>query len=649
MANIIAGLGAQLGLDTTEFRKGISEAKEAVGELKEGVMKLIEITAFVELTKQAFEFSNQIVETAKANDVAVASVLELSRALEENGGRADETGRIYSGFTQKIESAAQGNGKAQESFARLGVTMKDLANLSEQDLFEKTISGLAKMKDSAERNGLAFMTLGKGIKGVDIRGLAETLEEGRGKMDKFAESISMAHELSLKLDAAAKDFTLNFTASVIPALSKFYDMVHSDSQIMNVFYEALRITSETVVILGERIYNTFRAVGMELSHTYENFKLLITGQFEEAKVQNLKYEEEVKAMAKRIADFEDSVLNPKEEHSEKAKEQQNAAREIISSIQKQLDKISQISVAYKTAAQSANLLLASQLNANEATKEEKQLQDELMKVVDLRNKSLGEIAKQMEAAQKAPKDKVKELTDALEVQRKKIEETFDLYIVRTRDAVVATQELQNSFWYGWDEAFKQYQENATRSADVGRQAFASVMSSMDSALTTFVKTGKLSFSSLAQSIIQDLIAIQLKAQATQLFSGLGLSAGSLGSFFSGLSSGSSSGSNYSLTSGQNTGGLGLKASAVGGPLGSGEASIVGENGPELFVPKGAGTVIPNSGNLSGANLGSSVVNNYNIHAIDTQSFEQRLYQSSGAIWAANQYASKNTSTTRSRV
>ena len=244
MANIIAGLGAQLGLDTTEFRKGISEAKEAVGELKEGVMKLIEITAFVELTKQAFEFSNQIVETAKANDVAVASVLELSRALEENGGRADETGRIYSGFTQKIESAAQGNGKAQESFARLGVTMKDLANLSEQDLFEKTISGLAKMKDSAERNGLAFMTLGKGIKGVDIRGLAETLEEGRGKMDKFAESISMAHELSLKLDAAAKDFTLNFTASVIPALSKFYDMVHSDSQIMNVFYEALRITSD---------------------------------------------------------------------------------------------------------------------------------------------------------------------------------------------------------------------------------------------------------------------------------------------------------------------------------------------------------------------------------------------------------------------
>ena len=35
MANFIAGLGAQLGLDTTEFRKGISEAKNSLKDLKE--------------------------------------------------------------------------------------------------------------------------------------------------------------------------------------------------------------------------------------------------------------------------------------------------------------------------------------------------------------------------------------------------------------------------------------------------------------------------------------------------------------------------------------------------------------------------------------------------------------------------------------
>ena len=36
MANVIAGLAAQLSMDTTEFRKGISEAKNSLQELKAG-------------------------------------------------------------------------------------------------------------------------------------------------------------------------------------------------------------------------------------------------------------------------------------------------------------------------------------------------------------------------------------------------------------------------------------------------------------------------------------------------------------------------------------------------------------------------------------------------------------------------------------
>jgi hypothetical protein len=77
--------------------------------------------------------------------------------------------------------------------------------------------------------------------------------------------------------------------------------------------------------------------------------------------------------------------------------------------------------------------------------------------------------------------------------------------------------------------------------------------------------------------------------------------------------------------------------------------MVGENGPELFIPKTAGTVIPNNqlGTLGGTTNNS--VTNYNIQAIDTQSFEQRLFGSSQAIWAANQYATKNMPTNRART
>ena len=53
-----------------------------------------------------------IVKAAKANDVSTASVLELSKALEENGGDAENTAMIFSGFNQKVETAALGSAKA---------------------------------------------------------------------------------------------------------------------------------------------------------------------------------------------------------------------------------------------------------------------------------------------------------------------------------------------------------------------------------------------------------------------------------------------------------------------------------------------------------------------------------------------------------
>ena len=205
--------------------------------------------------------------------------------------------------------------------------------------------------------------------------------------------------------------------------------------------------------------------------------------------------------------------------------------------------------------------------------------------------------------------------------------------------------MRESFGFGWNQAFAQYKENALTAADYGRQSFQAVTNAMDNAIDNFVKKGKLNFKSLAQSIIQDLIAIQLKMQANQLFGGVGGGfLTGIGTFLKGFVGGGGGVTPSVSTSGSGN----IYQSAVGGPLETGQASIVGENGPELFIPKNSGTVIPNSGDLSGANIGHTTVNNYNIQAIDTKSFEDRIYGSANAIWAANTYATKNLATNRSR-
>lgn len=194
--------------------------------------------------------------------------------------------------------------------------------------------------------------------------------------------------------------------------------------------------------------------------------------------------------------------------------------------------------------------------------------------------------------------------------------------------IAQDQARAKSFSAGWEDAFRKFSEDAGNYGKVGGDMFNSVTGNMNAALDNFVRTGKLSFSSLAKSIIQDLIAIQLKSSAMSMFkSGISLFA----------------------TGGTDVGGYSSAAAefANGGSPSINEPAIVGERGPELFIPKTAGTIIPN-GRMASAMGGSQTVNNFTINAIDTKSFEERLYSSSNAVWAANQYANKSLAIGRGR-
>ena len=158
-----------------------------------------------------------------------------------------------------------------------------------------------------------------------------------------------------------------------------------------------------------------------------------------------------------------------------------------------------------------------------------------------------------------------------------------------------------TFADSWAKAFEDYSKNVNNAANRGRDAFNSVMGNMNNAIDNFVETGKFSFSDFARSVIQDLIKIELKAAASKLFSSMFSSAGGW------LSS--------------------LLGFANGGTPPLNKPSIVGEQGPELFVPRSAGTVVPGKDvNLGGGGSGQAIVNNTyvtnNISAVDAKSVAQ---------------------------
>lgn len=165
---------------------------------------------------------------------------------------------------------------------------------------------------------------------------------------------------------------------------------------------------------------------------------------------------------------------------------------------------------------------------------------------------------------------------------------------------------------GFIESFGKAVSELPNDFEIGQMAFQSMVGSMDSALQNFVKTGKLAFKDFARSIVQDLMFIYLKIATMKLLEAI------LGNF------------GFKMP--------GISTRATGGPVESSNAYLVGEKGPELFIPRSSGTIIPNNQLAASGGGSTSIV--YNINAIDTQSFEQRLMGSSNAIWAANMYAQK---------
>jgi len=157
---------------------------------------------------------------------------------------------------------------------------------------------------------------------------------------------------------------------------------------------------------------------------------------------------------------------------------------------------------------------------------------------------------------------------------------------------------------------------------------SSVFENMSDGLTQFVMKGQVDFSAFASSIIADIVRIQARAMAMKAASG-----------FMGLFGG---GGVDAISTDQWMSG----AFADGGDPPVGVPSLVGERGPELFVPKTAGTIIPNEKLASSfGNSQPSVVYNgpyiASMQAIDTQSGIQFLAKNKMTIWSMNQSANRS--------
>lgn len=205
--------------------------------------------------------------------------------------------------------------------------------------------------------------------------------------------------------------------------------------------------------------------------------------------------------------------------------------------------------------------------------------------------------------------------DEMLSQEEKLRRINALYAAAGREAEAFGKiqadalDKQNNAMRGMNDAIQEYLDNLKKHGNDTAQATTRILQSTEDALTQFFTTGKLNARSLIDTIIAEFMRLRVvKPLMASLFGDGGI----FGAAASNMGTGGATGIEFDTGS--------FPMLAGGGPASGGSPYIVGERGPELFIPNSSGTVIPNN-KMAGGTVFAPV---YNVN-IDSRSDAASVY------------------------
>lgn len=210
-------LYAKIALDSSEYDNGLDSAaakSESVGSKISGALSTASkiggaavaavgtvvaatSTALVNGVSSVAEYGDNIDKMSQKMGLSAEAYQEWD-AVMQHSGTSMETMKAS---MKTLANAAETNNKA---FKELGITEKDLASMSQQDLFEATIAGLQNVEDTTQRTYLAGKLLGRGA--TELGALLNTsAEDTQAMRDRVRELGGVMSEDAVKSAAAFQD------------------------------------------------------------------------------------------------------------------------------------------------------------------------------------------------------------------------------------------------------------------------------------------------------------------------------------------------------------------------------------------------------------------------------------------------------------
>lgn len=210
-------LVAKISLDTSEYESGLSGASSKFStfgsKVKKGLGTAMKVGAaavatigtatvaagavITKATGKVAEYGDNIDKMSQKMGISSTKYQEWQAVLKHSGTSMES---MKAGMKTLANAAEKNN----EAFGRLGITQEQIANMSQEELFEATIAGLQGVENTTERTYLAGQLLGRGA--TELGALLNTSAEDTQKMrDRVHELGGVMSEEAVKASAKYQD------------------------------------------------------------------------------------------------------------------------------------------------------------------------------------------------------------------------------------------------------------------------------------------------------------------------------------------------------------------------------------------------------------------------------------------------------------
>lgn len=516
--------------------KQVDSATSGVRNAMVGLGSAIAALGAITYVRSVINIADSMDELSKRTGIAVETLSSLSNTAALAGSSQEELGSALIKLNKSIAEAASGSKEQALAFQNLGISIKDAeGNIRPTtDVLGDIADAFSRVDDGAIKTQYQMALFGKS--GANLN---EFLSKGSAGIKEFGSSISTEFA----------DQSATFNDSLTWLGQRIQAVIGDKSLPLLRFYNkelqnAMNVDKMSRVGAGRGIVNpeVVKPSSMELAPLDPSIA---------------KNAEEV---SKKLRDINDEILKMTQGENALAVAQFARMEGVTKPQIKQYEEL--LRQKALLAAQDRELDAASR-EADEMAK--KGFQDK----VDLINK-----AKKLYDDTRTPLEKMNIQMAELDRLLAMGAISWDVYARATLDATDAFVEVKDTGVSALEELKYAVQGWGRNFTDV---------------MTEATMTGKFNFADMANSIIRDLIRIQIQKSITDPLVKAGTSF-----LDSALGTGKVDG-----------------ARAMGGPVTAGQSYLVGENGPEIFIPNSSGQI---DNNPSGGGSGVTVHQTINLSA-----------------------------------